>query len=32
VRMKQLIEKYQSDYYRTAPEKREAPPAPTPRT
>jgi len=30
VRMKQLIEKYQSEYYRTSPEKREAPPAPAP--
>jgi hypothetical protein len=30
VKIKQLIEKYQSDYYRTTPEKREAPPPPPP--
>jgi len=31
IKIKQLIEKHQSDYYRTAPDKREPPPAPTPR-
>ena len=32
VGMKQLIEKYQSDYYRTEPDKRQAPPPLTPKS